>query len=286
MEVVVMKDALTENKTSPFIEENKANPKVSWLICTNICNENLRLAIDSCITQSFTDFELILVVNGDNRDSIASTVKEWYVSEPRVKIYITHINYLTFSLSLGLHYCAGELIARMDADDISKYTRLESQVNYMNRFKDVDVLATDYELIDNNGIVVGVNRCPESDRDIRKALVFSNPICHPSVMFRKKIVTSIGGYMGGLHTEDYDLWTRLAIEANTKFASISVPHLQYRNSGSSARGSVNAYSWQAVYQFKLFLDGRGIIYLLASSISCGKLMLRKISLLCSGFRNS
>ena len=281
-----MKDALTENNTSSFIEENEANPKVSWLICTNICNQNLRLAIDSCITQSFTDFELILVVNGENRDSTASTVKEWYVSEPRVKIYITDIKYLTFSLSLGLHYCSGELIARMDADDISKYTRLESQVDYMNRFQDVDVLATDYELIDDNGSIVGVNRCPESDPDIRKALVFRNPICHPSVMFRKKIITSIGGYMGGLYTEDYDLWTRLATKANIKFASISVCHLQYRNSGSSARGSVNAYSWQAAYQFKLFLDGHGIIYLLASSISCGKLMLRKIFLLCSGFRNS
>tara|TARA_B100001093_G_C26749417_1_gene980411 strand:+ start:591 stop:1436 length:846 start_codon:yes stop_codon:yes gene_type:complete len=254
------------------LKKDETKPKVSWLICTNVCNEYFRLSIESCLSQSYDDFEIILVINGDQRDLIYNNVVSWYKDNKKIRIFVTELKHVIFSLSLGLHYAKGDLIARMDSDDISKPNRLRSQVDFMNQFPEIDILGSDYEIINNKGEIINFVNVPKTDKDIRKKLIYKNPLCNPSVIFRKKTVTNIGGYLGSLHSEDYDLWMRLATKTNAKFASLNGYYLQYRDEGSEARGSLNAFTSQASTQFNLFLDGHGIIWLLASFLSCLKLI--------------
>lgn len=250
-------------------------PQVSWLLCAHVSNVYLKLAIESCLEQSFKDFEIIFVANGPEAALVAQSVFEWFGSDARVRIFMTPVKHLSFSLSLGLHHARGHLIARMDSDDISYAKRLEYQVQYMTEHPDIAVLGTNYDVIDTDGCIQRQISLPESDMSIRRALLRGNPFCHPSVMFRRQIVLDAGGYLGGLHAEDYDLWARLSLNSNYQFSNLKEICIGYRVVGVGiARRSRWAYASIAATQFRNFLVGAGGRWLLASIISCMKLIVR------------
>lgn len=251
------------------------NPHVTWLLCSHISNEHLKLAIESCLNQSFEDFEIVFVANGPMASSVAQSVIDWFGFDARVRVFTTPVRHLSFSLTFGLHHARGLLIARMDSDDISCSRRLERQVQYMIEHPDVAVLGTCYEVIDIDGRVQRQIYLPESDKSIRRALLRGNPFCHPSVVFRKQIVLEAGGYLGGLHAEDYDLWARLSLNPNFRFSNLNEICLGYRVVGvGMARRSRWAYASIATSQFRNFLVGGGLRWFFASVASIGKLLLR------------
>jgi len=235
-------------------KESNCDPEVSWLLCTHLAGEQLHLALESCLNQTFSDFELVVVANGEKSESIAKSIESLVATDTRVRVLETKVRHLPFSLSLGLHHARGRFIARMDGDDISKPFRLERQVLFMNANPSVAVLGTAYEIIDELGVVKSHVQLPTSDYEIRRELLKRNPFCHPSVMFRREIVLNVGGYMGGLHAEDYDLWLRLASEPDLKFANLSDECLSYRNAGvSGVRRARTSYASVAASQLRLFL---------------------------------
>ena len=252
-----------------------ATPQVSWLLCSHVVDDQLRLALQSCLSQTFKDFELIVVANGAAAADVAAAVREWVGGDPRVRVFTTEIRHLIFSLSLGLHHARGILVARMDGDDISKVNRLERQVAYMNAHPEVAVLGTAYEIIDADGSTQGLVTLPVSDTAIRKAMLKGNPLCHPSVMFRRKAVLDVGGYLGALHAEDYDLWLRMAANPGNKFANLEEACLSYRSVGvGAARRSRSAYATMAAAQYRNFLNGQGWVWVVAVLMTTVKAFVR------------
>ena len=250
-------------------------PSVSWLLCTHVADEQLHLALKSCLHQTFTDFELLVVANGDAAEIIAAQIKQWVGLDSRLRIFTTEVRHLPFSLSLGLHHARADLVARMDSDDLSKSDRLQRQVNYMRSHPDVAVLGSCYEMIDSSGQVQQKVNLPLDDINIRKVLRWRNPICHPTVMFRKDVILRAGGYVGGLQAEDYDLWVRLATDQNVKFANLPEIYLSYRAIGAGpARGARAAYASVAGAQVRAFLMGGGIGWLFGAMATILKLILK------------
>ena len=247
------------------------SPIVSWLICTHVINENLRLSIQSCLNQTFSDFELVVITNGPNAFNIAQEIRHWFNTDRRVHIFSTPIQHLTFSLSLGLHYARGEFIARMDADDLSKPDRIERQLSFMINNPQVIVLGTAYELIDDAGNILKKIYLPTKDKDIRSSLYRGNPICHPSVMFRRLPVLESGGYLGSIYAQDYDLWSRLSLNQKNKFANLDYICLQYRHSGlGKARKARLSYASMSSSQFRNYITGAGITWGLAAILTAFK----------------
>lgn len=256
-------------------ESTSKIPAVSWLLCTHVGGEQLRLALDSCLDQSFTDYELLVVANGYSSQEVAATVHAWVGHDPRVRIFSTEVRHLIFSLSLGLHHARAPLIARMDSDDLSKIYRLERQVAFMHGHPEVAVLGSAYEMVDAEGRPQKKVLLPTSDVEIRRALLRGNPLCHPSVMFRRKVVLDAGGYLGGLHAEDYDLWVRLFNDPVNQFANLPDVCLSYRNVGvGTARRSRSAYASMAATQFRNFINGRGWPWAFAAARSTLKALIR------------
>lgn len=250
-------------------------PTVSWLLCSNVTNKYLKTAIQSCLAQTYSDFELVFVANGPEAPNVARSVREWYGYDPRVRIFITELRHLSFSLSLGLHHARGQLIARMDCDDICNLDRLERQIQFMNEHPDITVLGSSYEIIDLDGKRQRTVYLPEDNDSIRSALFWGNPLCHPSIMFRRSFILEAGGYLGGLHAEDYDLWIRLALDSRCRFANLNTPCFNYRASSEGmARRSRWAYASMASSQFRNFLIGGGFRWFLAFTVSVIKLFLR------------
>jgi hypothetical protein len=163
----------------------------------------------------------------------------------------------------------------MDSDDWSTPDRLSRQLEYMRNHPDVAVLGTAYTVIDAQGVATTTVQPPTQDADIRRAMPWRNPICHPSVMFRRKAVLEVGGYLGGLHAEDYDLWLRLAAHPAYKFANLAQVCLGYRVIGvGTARRARSAYATMAAAQMQQFVNGQGLRWILAALVSVGKALVR------------
>ena len=251
------------------------SPAISWLLCTHVANAQLQRAVQSCLDQSFTDFELLLIINGSSAAELANVVTTWFGPDPRVRIYTTEVRHLIFSLSLGLHHARADLVARMDSDDLSTPDRLVQQVAFMREHPEVAVLGSAYQIIDANDQGQMTITLPLADAAVRRALLWGNPLCHPSVMFRRQVVLDVGGYLGGLHAEDYDLWLCLAANPAIKFANLETVCLGYRSVGvGTARRARSGYASMASAQFRHFVNGFGIRWLLAALLSTLKAFVR------------
>lgn len=251
------------------------SPIASWLMCTNREDELLHRAIASCLNQTLHDFELVLVANGDEAVCIERSLRAQYGRDSRIRLLATETRHLNFSLSLGLHYAKAEFVARMDADDESTSNRLALQCDFMQRNPDVAVLCAGYDLVAPNGSVVASVDPPRGDEQIRRWLRFRNVICHPTVMFRASSVRQAGGYLGGLHAEDYDLWCRLHPYNSLRFGSIDDRVLRYSAQPSgAARRSRAAYASMVTSQVRSFIESGDPRWLVGSALSAAKMLVR------------
>jgi glycosyltransferase involved in cell wall biosynthesis len=234
-------------------------PRVSILMATNKCDDYFRLALDSCLGQTFSDFELILVANGMS-DLDFENLKKLCV-DPRIFLYRTDIRRLTFSLNLGLHYCRGE-------------GRLAKQVAFMANNPDISICGSFCDLIDSDQKVVGGWKYPISNKDIRRSLLWICPLCHPSVIYRRKVVIDQGGYFG-FFAEDYALWVFLSGDKNVKFANIPESLIAYRaNAADHPRSGIKRKSKAscAGTQFQKFAATFDVRWLFAALLSVAKII--------------
>lgn len=136
--------------------------------------------IKSIQDQSYENYEILLIVDGDAADT-----KEIVdgLNDDRFRILInTKGKGLPYSLNRGFKESKGEYILRMDADDICLPERFAKQVKYLDAHPDVDMVSTFAETF---GAVTMLYKSYTAYKDINAELLFKNPIVHPSVAFRK-----------------------------------------------------------------------------------------------------
>lgn len=137
---------------------------------------------------------------------------------------------LALSLNKGIEIAKYELIARMDADDISLPERFMRQVSFLEENKDVCIVATNKIHIDENDKVISYGgMLPRTFRDTIRAMKYISIICHPSVMFLRSVVKSLDGYRDFPASQDYDLWLR-AISEGLNIGFIDEYLIKYRMS--------------------------------------------------------
>jgi hypothetical protein len=165
-------------------------------------------AIRSVLTQTFADFELLVIDDG-SADSSAEVVASF--SDPRVRFVRNERNLgLTPTLNRGLSLAHGAIVARQDADDLSEPDRLARQVAFLDAH-DVALVGTWYRKIDADGHVTADRRLPVRDAELRWAMLSYCPIVHSAATFRRDAVMALGGYDERfVYAQDFDLWSRLA----------------------------------------------------------------------------
>lgn len=169
----------------------------------------LRQAIDSIITQTWTDWELLICDDGSD-EPYAGYIRDLAALDPRIHCIRSDKNRgLAHALNMCLCHSRGEWVARMDDDDISEPDRLEKQVQFLSRNKAFAWVGTQALLFDKNHVWgIAVRPAQPTTYDYLK---FS-PFIHPSVMFRRNVLEQTGGYLVSTLTarcEDYELFMRL-----------------------------------------------------------------------------
>ncbi|MEK7165645.1 MAG: glycosyltransferase [Patescibacteria group bacterium] len=200
-------------------------PNISVIIPVHNGELFLYEALESLRTQSFQNFELI-VINDASTDK-TRTILDNYIQKKMKKIHLKKRVGVAAALNYGLRYARGEYIARMDADDIAYKRRLEIQIRFLNTHPKVGVVGSWVELIDGKGKLKGYKKFPTTDRGIKRMLHFANPLVHPSVVVRKVLFDQFGDYTEELDgAEDYELWCRFA--THTWFVNLKHILLQQR----------------------------------------------------------
>jgi glycosyltransferase involved in cell wall biosynthesis len=185
----------------------------------------LREAIDSILTQTFGNFEFIIIDDSSSDESIQ--IIESY-NDSRIIFLENEVNQgISVSLNRGIKIARGKYIARMDSDDIAMPQRLEVQYSFLQKNSDICILGSWVEAFDeyqNKSIW----KYPLTSSQILIEMLFRSPVAHPSVMFRKSIVQDFEIFYNPIYSksEDYDLWTRLV--KMHKFANLDESLLKYR----------------------------------------------------------
>ena len=196
----------------------------------------LQLALQSIWdSQTLKPSEIIIVKDGKLTEELELVLSTFAKIAP-VKFVINEKNMgLTYSLNKGLKECSYNLVARMDTDDICFFNRFEKQIKYLQQHPEVDVLGGGAIKIDELGNEIELMIVPIEHNKISK-LIWTCPFIHPSVMYKKEKVMSIGNYNpnAGVRQDDYELWFRCAIN-NFNFANLSEPLLYYRFFSNSVK---------------------------------------------------
>jgi len=172
-------------------------------------------AINSVVHQSVRPDEVVLVKDGSLGEDLERVVNKWatrLAGTLRVVPLESSVG-LGEALRIGTANCQYEIVARMDADDVSLPNRFESQIGFLQTNPDIDVVGSWVgEFDENPEVVIAVRATPKQSQDIRRYARFRNPVNHPTVVFRKEIVLRAGGYRSFDRFEDYDLWARLLMQ--------------------------------------------------------------------------
>ncbi|HET9488121.1 MAG TPA: glycosyltransferase [Chryseosolibacter sp.] len=200
-------------------------PRVTILMPVYNARRFLREAIDSILIQSFKPFELLIIDDGSTDDS-AAIVSSY--ADPRIRLVRNGRNLgITATLNKGISMASCELIARMDADDISHPQRIQKQFGYMKRNPKCALLSTWARVISEDKEFITEQRYRENFYYYN--LTFECWIYHPTIMFRKSAVEEVGKYRM-TYSEGHDLFWRMS----TRFpiANLSEPLVDYRITSS------------------------------------------------------
>lgn len=181
--------------------------------------------IESVLGQTFSAFEL-LIIDDHSTDSTCKIV-ESYV-DPRIRLERNDRNRgQPYTRNRGLEVARGEYIAVLDADDVCEAERLERTVAYLDNNPNVVAVGTSANVIDDNGRLLFIAKFPTDGALIRNTLFKVNCFIHSSLLFRRSVVRSIGGYNESLpQSQDYDLLLRLS--GVGQLANINEPLVRYR----------------------------------------------------------
>lgn len=186
-------------------------------------------SVASIRSQSWGALELIVVDDG-SADATAAILERHRRADHRVHVVRCPHQGLTPSLNAGCALARGELIARMDGDDVALPDRLERQLAFLKRHPTVAAVGGAYIRISPSGDVVGQTALPTSPAAIAETLPRANCMLHPAVVMRAAALRAVGGYRAAfLHAEDYDLWLRMGERFD--LANLTEPVLQYRLHG-------------------------------------------------------
>lgn len=199
-------------------------PRVTVLMPVFNAGIYLDSAIESILSQSFADFEF-LVINDGSRDDTGKQLSRY--QDPRLRVVTNPTNMgLVYSLNWGITLARGEYIARMDGDDLSMPERLATQVAYMDSRPEVGICGSRVRIMESSPPEIW--SYPEDHEAITCRHLFVSALAHPSVIMRRSIFLShhLLYRPEQANAEDYAFWCECS--RHTRLGNVPEVLLEYR----------------------------------------------------------
>jgi glycosyltransferase involved in cell wall biosynthesis len=191
-----------------------ATPQVSVLLPYRDAEATVHVALGSVLEESRVRLEVLAVDDGST-DAGAAIVEDWARRDPRVRHIRGTGDGIASALNLAARHAQADVLARMDADDISLPGRLERQLRLLGTDPLLGAVGAQVEPFADGAVGNGLLRYVRwqnalvTPEDHERDLFVESPLCHPSVAMRREAFEAVGGYREGPFPEDYDLWLRL-----------------------------------------------------------------------------
>lgn len=198
-------------------------PTVSVLMAVRNGEDHLREAVDSVLSQSYRDFEFLVLDDG-SEDATPSILAGYRDARIRL-VDMGGARGLVAALNAGLDAARGRFLARMDADDVALPERFARQVEFLDSTPEVGVCGSWYQTL--GAPAERVVRAPMEHAALVEAMLHKgNPLAHPTVMVRRACLGDLRYEAEYRHAEDYRLWTLLSRRA--RLAVLPEVLLRYR----------------------------------------------------------
>lgn len=173
--------------------------------------EYIEVSIESMLRQTIAPEQFVLVLDGPVPEKIERAIEKYLTNKELFTVVKLRQNSgLGQALDAGLKECRNELVARMDADDISLPQRCEKELQLFIKNEKLVLCGTNIdEFYDDPENVHTVRKVPSNYEAIRKFIRRRQPFNHPTVMFKKSEVIRCGGYGVLKRKQDYDLFSRM-----------------------------------------------------------------------------
>ena len=221
-------------------------------------------AIASVIDQTVPPNEIVLTVDGPIPKEIQAVIDRYAAASDGVALRTV---YLSQNMGHGearrasVNACTNDLIALMDADDLSVKNRFERQLDFYGAHPDLSAVGGNIsEFIDTPENCVGRRIVPQTDDEIKAYMKKRCPMNQMSVMFRKKDIEAVGGYIDWYCEEDYYLWIRLCL-AGYKFGNVpeNLVNARVGNEMYRRRGGIKYFRSEA--RLQAYMLKKGLIHL-------------------------
>lgn len=204
-----------------------ASPQISVLMPVYNCERYLKAAIDSILSQTFPDFEFLILDDGSTDGSV-QILQDYAAQDKRIRFKAQDNSGIAKTLNRLVAMAQGEFLARMDADDIALPERFARQVEFLQQHPEVVCVGGAIDWIDEKGHLLGHCEMPTEDAELQRLLLGGISLLHhPTATMRRTAILQVGGYNETMiASSDLDLWLRLGEIG--QLANLPDTVLQYR----------------------------------------------------------
>jgi glycosyltransferase involved in cell wall biosynthesis len=206
----------TESASRDDLGSERLRPTVSVILPTYDRLPYLRLAVDSVFAQTFTDWELIVADDGSSEETTAYLRG---LESPTVRVlFLARSGNPSRVRNAALGVANGRYVAFLDSDDLWLPLKLERQLAFMLAQPGCEWSYTAFTIVDAEGVPLSSERnrrwIPHSGNIFTEVVRTSASIRTPAVVVSTKLMRDVGGFDEAIErSEDYDLWTRLALRS-------------------------------------------------------------------------
>jgi len=206
--------------------------------------EALTQALESLEAQTLRADEIVLIQDGPVGEDLQRVVNSCKANMPEIKHLELPQNLgLSGALNAGIAAANNEWLARMDADDICLPQRFEKQVARIREQPDLSILSSWIDEYDEEmSSFIGTRKLPASHSAILKYARWRCPFNHMTVMYRKSVILTLGGYKNyGAVGDDYELWARFLVNG---YRSANIPEVLLKARTGTAFFSERRRGWK------------------------------------------
>lgn len=243
-------------------DDNKAETKEEYLKVSvlmpvwNTPVDYLKQAIESILAQTYSEFELLIVDDSNTNPEILTTLSMFMAKDKRVRVIKSDHISISNALNIGLKEANGDLIIRMDSDDIAYPNLIIKQLDFFKSHPNEVICGVQIEILKN-----GVSSFPvKHPLVVNKAIAKLNTKCwftnHPGIAFKRNGAIELGGYPEALNkkAEDYPLWVKFLLAGHV-INNLPDYLMKYRvldNSNSQQmKNNIENISWLHEWRNKL-----------------------------------